>query len=58
MKQKPTNAPKDTPATRKKRLQQRLREMNDRNDREIGALLKSIDKIKATFRSKKPNIPR
>jgi len=58
MKQKPTpRTPKDTPATRKKRLQQRLKEMSERNDREMSALMKSVGKIKSALRSKKTNIP-
>jgi hypothetical protein len=47
------NTPNDTPATRKKRLQQRLREINDQNDREMSALMKSIERVKSAFHSKK-----
>jgi hypothetical protein len=56
MKQKrqPTT-PNDTPATRKRRLQQRLREISERNDRELNALMKSIEKVKSAFHSKKSN---
>jgi len=58
MKKKPKSAtPKDTPATRNKRLQQRLREINAQNDREMNALTKSIGRIRATFRSKKSSKP-
>jgi hypothetical protein len=45
--------PKDTPATRKRRLQQRLRELSDRSELEMAAIMKSIDKLKSTFRSSK-----
>jgi|GEM_PF-2825199 len=47
------NDPNDSPAARKRRLKQRLREINERNDREMSALMKSIEKVKATFRPKK-----
>lgn len=59
MKQKPQprNDPKDSPAARKRRLKQRLREMNERNDREMNALMKSIERVKSTFRPKKPGKP-
>jgi hypothetical protein len=42
--------PKDTPATRKQRLQQRLQEISDKSEQELAALLKSVNKVKATFR--------
>jgi hypothetical protein len=45
--------PKDTPATRKQRLQQRLKEISEKSDREIAALIKSVNKVKASFRPKK-----
>lgn len=59
MKQKlePNDLPKDTPATRKKRLQQRLRELNERNEREMSALMKSVERLKSAFRSKKASKP-
>lgn len=56
-KPKKLSIPKDTPATRKKRLQQRLKEMSAQNEREMSALMKSVDRIKSTFRSKKSNKP-
>jgi len=46
--------PKDTPATRKRRLQQRLHELSDRSEQEMAAIMKSIEKLKSTFRSNKP----
>jgi hypothetical protein len=45
--------PKDTPATRKQRLQQRLQEISEKSDLELAALKKSVDKVKAAFRPKK-----
>ncbi len=59
MKKKPDrpnkqSTPKDTPATRRRRLQQRLKEMSAQNEREMSALMKSVERIKSTFRSKKP----
>jgi len=45
--------PKDTPATRKRRLQQRLRELSDKSEQELSVLMKSIDKLKSGFRSNK-----
>jgi hypothetical protein len=52
-KQKNFHQPKDTPATRKQRLQQRLQELSDKSDREIAALLRSVDRVKTSFRLKK-----
>lgn len=49
--QKPTIIPKDTPATRKRRLQQRLQEISDKSEKELRALTKSLDKVKSAFRS-------
>jgi hypothetical protein len=46
--------PKDTPATRKRRLQQRLRELSDRSEQEMTSIMKSVEKLKSTFRSNKP----
>jgi hypothetical protein len=51
-KQKPLQTVKDTPATRKQRLQQRLQEISDKSEQEIAALIKSVDKVKATFKPK------
>lgn len=45
--------PKDTPVTRKRRLQQRLRELSDRSDQEMANVMKSIEKLKSAFRSDK-----
>jgi hypothetical protein len=45
--------PKDTPATRKRRLQQRLRELSDRSEQEMANIVKSVEKLKSTFRSNK-----
>jgi hypothetical protein len=45
--------PRDTPATRKHRLQQRLQELDAQNEREMNALARSIERIKATFRRSK-----
>jgi len=50
--QKNFRTPKDTPATRKQRLQQRLQEINTKGEQEIAALIKSVNKVKATFKSK------
>ncbi|HUB93270.1 MAG TPA: hypothetical protein VMB52_02095 [Verrucomicrobiae bacterium] len=55
MKQKPQSraTSKDAPAARKRRLQQRLRELNEHNEREMNALMKSVERIKSAFRSKR-----
>lgn len=45
--------PRDNPATRKRRLQQRLQEISDKSEKELGALMKSLEKMKSTFRSDK-----
>jgi hypothetical protein len=45
--------PKDTPATRKQRLQQRLQEISEKSEQELAALVKSVNKVKATFKPKK-----
>jgi len=47
-------SPKDTPATRKRRLQQRLNEISEKSEQELVALKKTVDKVKAAFKSKKP----
>jgi predicted house-cleaning noncanonical NTP pyrophosphatase (MazG superfamily) len=49
--------PKDTPATRKRRLQQRLQELSDKSEQELAALMKSVEKVKSAFRNDK-NKPR
>ena len=54
MSNKRSTPPKDTPATRKKRLQERLLEISERSDKELSALMKSLDKVKTAFRSNKP----
>lgn len=48
--QKKNPTPKDTPATRKRRLQQRLKELSDKSDQELAALMKSVEKVKSVFR--------
>jgi len=44
----------DTPATRKKRLQQRLQEISDKSEQEMAALMKSLEKVKDNLKPKKP----
>jgi len=51
--QQPFLTPKDTPATRKRRLQQRLQEISDKSEQELMSLMKSLDKVKSAFRSDK-----
>jgi|GEM_PF-1949785 len=51
---KPLMPPRDTPATRKRRLQERLQELSDKSEKELNALIQSIDKVKASLKSKKP----
>lgn len=50
-KQKPFTPPRETPATRKRRLQQRLQELSDRSEQELAALMKSVEKVKSAFRA-------
>jgi hypothetical protein len=50
--QRKFQSPKDTPATRKQRLQQRLQEISEKSEQELAALLKSVSKVKATFKPK------
>jgi len=52
-KRKNLPSPKDTPATRKQRLQQRLQEISDKGEQEIAAIMKSVNKVKASFKTKK-----
>ncbi|HSX30352.1 MAG TPA: hypothetical protein VLE99_00340 [Candidatus Saccharimonadales bacterium] len=52
-KQHPVTPAKDTPAIRKRRLQQRLQEISEKSERELAALMKSINKVKSSFRPKK-----
>jgi hypothetical protein len=52
-KRKPSHSPKDTPATRKQRLQQRLQEISIKSEQELAAIIKSVDKVKSSFRHKK-----
>lgn len=47
------SAPDDTPATRKKRLQQRLAEISDRSEKELRAISKSLEKVRTSFRPAK-----
>jgi hypothetical protein len=51
-KQHPFTSPRDTPATRKRRLQERLQELSDKSERELTALIQSLDKVKASFKKK------
>ena len=51
--QKNFSSPKDTPATRKRRLQARLQEISDKSEEELAAIMKSLDKVKAAFKSDK-----
>jgi len=51
--QKNFHQPKDTPATRKQRLQQRMQELSDKSDREIAALMRTVDRVKTSFSLKK-----
>ncbi len=52
-KQRRLPSPKDTPATRKQRLQQRLQEISDKGEREIAAIVKSVNKVKTSLKSKR-----
>lgn len=45
--------PKDTPSTRKRRMQSRLKELSERSDRELAILMTSIEKMKANLRNNK-----
>jgi len=45
---------RDTPATRRRRLQRRLQEINAQTEREIAALTKSVEKIKSAHQSNNP----
>lgn len=53
---KPVRPAHDTPATRKKRLQQRLKEISDKSEQELAALMKSVEKVKTSLHGdhKKP----
>lgn len=52
-KQQSFTTPRDTPATRKRRLQQRLQEISDKSEQELLGLMKSLDKVKSAFRTDK-----
>lgn len=54
--QKNFQPPKDTPATRKQRLQQRLQEISEKSEQELAALIKSVNKVKATFKPKSKKV--
>ena len=41
----------DNPTTRKRRLQLRLQELNDKTERELDDLMKSVEKVKSTLRA-------
>lgn len=49
--------PRDTPATRKRRLQERLQELSDKSERELAALMQSIDKVRDNLKTKRRNRP-
>jgi hypothetical protein len=49
---KPSGVPRDTPATRKHRLQQRLKELSDQSDQELTALMQSLEKVKESLKLK------
>lgn len=53
MKSKQPNIPqpRDTPPTRKRRLQQRLNELTDSSEKELAALMNTINKVKTAFRN-------
>lgn len=51
--QKRVPTPRDTPATRKKRLQERLQEISDKSEQELATLMKSIEKLKGNLKSDK-----
>lgn len=51
--QKRAPAPRDNPATRKKRLQERLQEISNKSEQELTTLMKSIEKLKDTLKSDK-----
>ncbi|MEJ0072880.1 MAG: hypothetical protein WDN27_02210 [Candidatus Saccharibacteria bacterium] len=55
MKRKQASQPqlKDTPATRKRRLQQRLQELSAKSEKELGILMKSVEKVKSSLRPEK-----
>lgn len=48
--QKNFRLPKDTPATRKRRLQQRLQEISDKGEQELNMLMQSLEKLKTAFK--------
>jgi hypothetical protein len=51
--QKNIPPPIDTPASRKRRLQKRLQEINARSEQELANIMKSIEQIKSQFKSNK-----
>ena len=51
--QRGTIPPRDTPATRKRRLQERLQEISDKSELELNTLIKSLEKVKTAFRIEK-----
>ena len=52
---KPLSTPFDTPATRSRRLQQRLKELSDHSDQELAALMRAVDRIKSALHTEKPS---
>lgn len=53
-KRKRQSTPVDTPATRKERLQQRLKELSDHSEQELAALMRTVEKAKSALRANKP----
>jgi hypothetical protein len=45
---------KDSNSLRAGRLRKRIREINDRGEKELAAIFDSIEKAKAAFRGQKP----
>lgn len=54
-KRKKQLVPVDTPATRKERLQQRLKELTDHSEQELATLMNAVEKAKSALRSNKPS---
>jgi len=51
--QRNISPPHDTPATRKRRLQARLQEITEKSEQEMATLMKSLDKVRASFKAQK-----
>ena len=54
--QQPSDPHKDTPATRKRRLQKRLDELSNKSEQELAALMRSVEKVKKTLHSDKSKL--